>query len=118
MADELTFGLHHALHVLKGFEARARRDVPVGGAALSVEPFFAFADLLRVVLALQITFSGGFFAGVRRRRWRRLFFGVGGFFDERTSGTIRRARFFLGRSRDAAKHQNGNEKEERTRTQP
>ena len=75
--NELAFGLHHALHVLKGLETRAGWNMAIGGAALSVEPFVSFADLLCAVLALQVAFSGGFAGGVsgsvRSRRWGACF---------------------------------------------
>src|SRR5207248_2627742 len=49
---ELAFGGHHALQVLKRFQARAGRDVAVHGAALFVKPFSALANQLGLVLGL------------------------------------------------------------------
>src|SRR5260370_24926349 len=50
MRNELGFGLHDALHVLKGLEARARGDMSVRGTALLVKPLLALANKFSTIL--------------------------------------------------------------------
>ena len=50
--NELAFGGHHALQVLKRFQSRAGRDVAIRGAALVVKPFSALANQVGLVLGL------------------------------------------------------------------
>jgi hypothetical protein len=57
VADQLPFRLHHALHVLKSFEARAGRDAAVRGAALLVKPLVALANELGAISVFPFSFK-------------------------------------------------------------
>ena len=71
---------HHALHMLKRFEARAGRNSAIRRAALLIEPFISLADLLRSVLGFfAVQRSLGFIRAFCGRYWRRLLLEGGGF---------------------------------------